>query len=72
MTRPLCVLHGWQAKKRNERCPSCAEAKPMDSSVLPAERAYTMTLAFIEGGVYTPEQVAELQQKLQRYGGGGV
>ena len=63
----LCVQHGWSG---TGRCPDCAKALPMDPTVMPAERALTMTLAFIDGGVFTPEQAAQLRERLKSYGGG--
>ncbi len=39
---------------------------------MPSERALTMTLALIEGRVFTGEQAEQLRQKFEQYGGGAV
>lgn len=72
MKRSVCILHAWKAKKRGDRCPGCATAKPMDSSVLASERAFTMTMALIDGGAFTEEQAEQLHNRLGSYDGGGA
>ena len=69
MKRTLCILHAWKGRGR---CPFCAEAKPMDSRVSVAERAFNQTLAFIDGKAFTSEQAELLRDRLAGYGGGEV
>jgi hypothetical protein len=70
MIRTLCVLHAWRSKKPGDRCPMCAQAKPMDPTAPGSDRAYTMTLALIQGRAITPEQAELLRDRLAGYGGG--
>jgi hypothetical protein len=67
MKRSVCIRHAWQAQNRGDRCPGCAVAAPMDSSVLASERAFTMTLALIDGGAFTPEDAQQLRDRLANY-----